>query len=158
MPFYTTTRFRPSRSIGYLCKRVGKLAHGMIEARFADHDISFSQWIAMAQISSGVLDTAGDVARDLGHDSGATTRLIDLLESRGLILRTRDPKDRRVVRLSMTPEGTAATEATTPRVMAFWNEALSEFDDEEAEQLLGLMQRLYHKLETMDAAGGSSHE
>ena len=45
------------------------------------------------------------VARLLTQEAQSTTELADRLERRGLVRRTRDPRDRRLVLLELTPEG-----------------------------------------------------
>ena len=48
--------------------------------------------------------TAGELAEAVGLSPGAVTTVIDRLEERGLVTRSRDPDDRRRVTLKMTPE------------------------------------------------------
>jgi len=152
MGYYTGSNFTPCRSIGYLLKRAHKMALGLIENRFRDQDISFSQWVALALVDAGITDTTAGIARDLGHDSGATTRLVDSLHDRGLIQRERDPSDRRVTRLTMTEEGDAVRTDLTPRLMNFWNDALGEFSAEEVDQAMSFLERLTSRLEAMAKA------
>ena len=49
--------------------------------------------------------TSAELARDICHDAGSLTRILDELEQRDLIARARSETDRRVVSLSMTPSG-----------------------------------------------------
>lgn len=152
MAYYQLASFQPCDSLGYRVKRLHKAAHALIEERFRDLDLSFSQWVSLAVIRSGSVDTSAGLASHLGHDSGATTRLVDGLEARGFIQRDRDTNDRRVVRLSLTPEGRAACDALTPRVMDFWNEVLEEFPAAEIDRFLATLRRLDDRLETMAGA------
>jgi DNA-binding MarR family transcriptional regulator len=48
--------------------------------------------------------TAGELAEAVGLSPGAVTTVLDRLEARGLVTRSRDPDDRRRVTLKMTPE------------------------------------------------------
>jgi DNA-binding MarR family transcriptional regulator len=48
--------------------------------------------------------SAGRLAKRARISPGATTSLLDRLESRGLVRRTRDTKDRRRVLVEVTPE------------------------------------------------------
>ena len=142
LPFYDTASFDPERSIGYLVKRLGKLSTAHIEASFAGRELTFTHWIAMAMLRHGMADTGATLARGIGHDSGATTRLIDSLEARGLIERTRCCEDRRVVRLACTPEGLRQFDALTPLVLAVWNDVLGGFDGIEVEMFITMLTRL----------------
>lgn len=49
--------------------------------------------------------TMGDLARDLQTGPTAITGLVDRLEERGLVERVADPRDRRVIRVRLTPKG-----------------------------------------------------
>ncbi len=48
--------------------------------------------------------TAGELARRIGLSTGAVTAVIDRLERARLVLRRRDPADRRRVNIELTPE------------------------------------------------------
>jgi DNA-binding MarR family transcriptional regulator len=48
--------------------------------------------------------TAGELAVAVGLSRGAVTTVLDRLERRGFLTRTRDPADRRRVTLKLTPE------------------------------------------------------
>src|SRR5256885_9584707 len=50
--------------------------------------------------------SAGELAKRTGLTSGAVTRLIDRLESRGIARRRADPQDRRRVLVEITPMAT----------------------------------------------------
>lgn len=141
-PFYDQASFEPERSIGYLLKRLSKLSSAQIEASFAGSDLTLTHWIALAMLHHRQADTGADLARWIGHDSGATTRLIDGLESRGLVERRRCPDDRRVVRLAVTPEGLRRFDALTPLLLEVWNEALADFRHDEVETLIAMLGRL----------------
>ena len=50
----------------------------------------------------------GALAERAGISAPTTSRLVDCLEERGLIVRTCDPDDHRAIRVSLSPEGEAA--------------------------------------------------
>jgi DNA-binding MarR family transcriptional regulator len=65
--------------------------------------ISKSDLRALNRLENGPMQ-AGEIAISLGLTTGAITTLIDRLESKGLVIRTRDPNDRRVVLIEPTPK------------------------------------------------------
>lgn len=144
---YSVDTFRTQNSVGYLIKRLHQLALPRIESSFANEELNVSHWIALISLRDGAATTCAEIARHLGHDTGATTRLIDQLEERGLVTRQRSTDDRRVVRLSLTPSGRAALKALTPYVVEFWNGALEEFSPSEFATLLALLTRLLARVE-----------
>lgn len=130
------------RSPGRLLRRIQKLVWPLVEARFAGADISFVQWVALKTVHEDVVSTAGELARDLDITTGATTRLIDSLEERGLLARDRCGVDRRVVRLDVTEAGYDKVMEVAPRVVETWNELLAGFEDGEVDQLVALLTKL----------------
>jgi MarR family transcriptional regulator, organic hydroperoxide resistance regulator len=82
----------------------------------------------------------GEIGRLYGVDPSRVTRLAKQLEGEGLIERTRDPEDNRVVRMHLTSEGRRAFEMAAERSEAFKNRvrrALSEEEHRELRRLLG---------------------
>src|SRR5262249_5649583 len=120
--FYSVENFEARRSIGYLVRRLHNLIVPRAEALFADADFTFSQWVVLMAVRDGIANTCGEIARHMDHDTGATTRLVDQLEERGLLARRRSTTDRRVVHLEITPAGKALTKSLMPRLIGFWNE------------------------------------
>lgn len=50
-------------------------------------------------------DTARDITQLRGIPKSQVSQAVDLLAAEGLLLRTPDPEDRRIVHLSITPQG-----------------------------------------------------
>ncbi|MEG3160041.1 MarR family transcriptional regulator [Sphingomonas sp. LB2R24] len=148
MDFYTTEAFGPDCSLGFLARRINQGVQGALEPLFAVAGPSVTQWSAMVSIWFGRANTCADLARDLAHDRGATTRLVDTLEQQGWVTRTRATDDRRVVNLMLTPEGTAVTLDCRDRAVAYWNRVLVDWDRSEVETMIGLMQKLRGTLES----------
>ncbi len=144
---YRAETFEARRSVGYLIKRLHGLYMPRIEALFANEELTFSHWIALIALRDGVASTCADIARHMNHDSGAVTRLVDQLERRGLLTRERSKDDRRVVVLSLTPQGRNVVRTLMPHVIDFWNGALDEFSPEEFEHLVELLTRLAARIE-----------
>ena len=103
--FYSVDELRPRISLGYLLRRINKLSTAQVEAAFDGNDISFTQWVVLALIASGTANTCSDLSRDMDHNSGAMTRVVDQLEERGLLVRRRDEGDRRISKLIITDTG-----------------------------------------------------
>jgi DNA-binding MarR family transcriptional regulator len=151
-PFYRVADFDCRKSLGYLSRRFHNLITAQAEALFADAELTFTQWVTLMALRDGIADTAADIARHLGHDTGATTRMIDQMEQRGLVTRTRSAEDRRVVHLALTAQGRATAKALLPRIIDFWNEALDGFAPSDIEMLTTLLTRVVTRLEEIPAA------
>jgi DNA-binding MarR family transcriptional regulator len=146
-PFYRSTQYGMSNSVGYLIRRSSNLLMPQMEALFASESLTFSQWTVLMALREWGQSTAADLARNICHDAGSLTRILDELEERGLITRARSETDRRVVALTLTTKGLSMVETLLPRVVEFWNGLLSGFSHLEIKALVKLLGRL------VDAAG-----
>lgn len=131
-----------SRSPGRLIRRLDKIMASHVEAKFDGFDLSFQQWIALKVVRDGIVGSAGELSAELGITTGATTRMIDLLESRGLLVRDRTAEDRRVVRLAVTEEGRDTVAVLQERVVSSWNALVADFTQDEAKLLVTLLTKL----------------
>ncbi len=150
---YTVEGFRAGESLGYLVRRLHNLIMPRAEALFEEAEFTFSQWVVLMAVRDGVASRCADLARMMEHDAGATTRLIDQMENRGLIQRRRSTTDRRVVHLEITPAGKAVAKALIPRIVTFWNSVLEDFSEQEFTQLVALLIRLAERIEMEPAPG-----
>jgi DNA-binding MarR family transcriptional regulator len=122
------------------------------EGLFADAEITFSHWVSLMALRDGVATTAAELARHMNHDTGAVTRLIDQLEKRNLVVRTRDKSDRRVINLSLTAEGRALSGALTPRIVGLWNNVLEEFSRNDISNWISITAKMVEALEATPVA------
>ena len=67
---------------------------------------------------------------------------MNTLEKKKYITREIDPKDRRKVSISATPEGKAAAEESKKKYDEIWDEILTRFGEDNMRQLLDLMRDL----------------
>ncbi|MNI90109.1 Organic hydroperoxide resistance transcriptional regulator [compost metagenome] len=89
---------------------------------------------------------AVDVARQLSLSSGATTIVLNQLESEGLIQRVRSEEDRRIVWLSLTSDGEQlARTLIANRGRMTW-ELLQALTEEEQQQMIGMLKKIELKL------------
>jgi DNA-binding MarR family transcriptional regulator len=87
--------------------------------------------------------SAGDLAKRTGLTSGAVTRLIDRLESRGIARRRSDPQDRRRVLVEIT---TMATRAAAPFYAPIERESdrlMDGYTESELELILAFVRKSY---------------
>ena len=89
----------------------------------------------------------GEIGRLYGVDPSRVTRLAKQLEGEGLIERTRDPEDNRVVRMSLTLEGRRAFEMATERSEAFRSRVRRALNEEEHKELRRLLGKLTEAME-----------
>lgn len=152
MKFYDGRNYKPEESLGHLMKRVMLLMQRRVERRLVVHDLTSAQWIPLWQLSLGHADTAQGLAALMNMDAGAMTRLIDRLESKGLLARERSQDDRRVVRLRLTAAGREVVGHIPPVLAEVNNEALEGFTKEEFKLLQALLLRMHATLSATEEA------
>lgn len=69
--------------------------------------LTYPQYLAMVALWEADDLTVGELGHRLGLESSTLTPLLKRLEAMGLVSRTRDPKDERQVRISLTNQGQA---------------------------------------------------
>jgi DNA-binding MarR family transcriptional regulator len=90
------------RDIAAACRRLHSAIDAMDQAAADLLGISRNDLRCLNLLEHGPLPPTR-IAAALGLTSGSVTALVDRLERRGLIERSRDPADRRGVRVSATP-------------------------------------------------------
>lgn len=84
----------------------------------------------------------GELGRKLLRSNPNMTALLDTLERNGWIQRERGPEDRRVVKVSLTPEGRRVIEKVFPAHAAHIAALMGALTAEEQEQLGALCKKL----------------
>ena len=140
--FYKVADYGMKNSVGYLIRRSSNLLLPQMEDLFADLSLTFSQYTVLMALRDGDFTNAADLARNICHDAGSLTRILDQLEERGLITRRRNAADRREVSLALTARGRALIETVLPRVVDFWNTTLEGFSATEIREMIRLLTRL----------------
>ena len=72
----------------------------------------------------------------------AISYILNTLEKKNYITREIDPKDRRKVSISATPEGRAAAEQSMKKYDEIWDEILKRFGEDNMKNLIELIQSL----------------
>lgn len=139
---YDPKRFQPREGLGYILSRVRKTYIGEVEKELAPYDISSSQWAVILNIADGRGGTAAELCKNMRYDPGAMTRMLDRLERKGFLQRTRVPGDRRTVQLELTASGKALRPKIAAALARVLNRLLTGFSKSEVRQLQDLLNRM----------------
>jgi DNA-binding MarR family transcriptional regulator len=146
---YDIETFQPRKAVGHLVNRVRNELLAALDAelesdkRLARLELSSAQYIIVATLAlSDTPKSASDLCKGISYDAGAMTRMIDRLESKGLLRRERSPDDRRLVYLELTEEGKAAFPRMRELSMNVANRFLRGFTKVEARQLESFLTRM----------------
>jgi DNA-binding MarR family transcriptional regulator len=156
---YESATYQPGRSIGALLSRVKVEMLSALDRelaqdkRLAPLEMSAAQWIIVANLASGPGEpkSAADLCKVISYDAGAMTRMLDRLEAKGLIRRTRSSQDRRLLKLELTEDGRAAYPRMREIAMSVANRFLHGFTKSEARQLEGFLNRMVENAQELPA-------
>jgi DNA-binding MarR family transcriptional regulator len=107
MQHFTPETFVPLGSIGHLLALANQYKDRLLDASLVEEDVTAAQFKVIMLIGKGRADTSGDLSRALSIDSGSMTRMLDRLQAKELIERSRCEQDRRSMRLALTAKGDA---------------------------------------------------
>lgn len=135
---------KPPESLGILLGLVKSELVRALEQELAERgvDLRFSQVQALMRLAHHGPMSAGELARSLGHDGGATTRLLDQLEERGYLRRKPDKQDRRALRIELTAAGKSLCRNLTGCRDRVMDAAQRSLKADEREQLIEYLQRV----------------
>jgi len=138
----------PEANMGLLFRQVrdAMWADMAREMAAAGHELTYSQFVTIKRLAMDSSDGVTDLARWAQVNPGAMTRLLDKLETRGLLRRIADPSDRRALHIVLTDAGQAIwsdIQHCGERVRA---RAMQGLDDSEREQLFRLLNQVLQNL------------
>lgn len=139
---YNSSNYTPDESVGYLLKRTGSTLAIAIDRALAEYEMTHAQLGIFLKLLHKQANTAADLARETMSDTGSMTRILDRLEEKGFIQRTRSSADRRVVQVELTPKGERLADTVSEVAMTVLNHHLRGFSLDEVEQLKGLLRRM----------------
>jgi len=154
---YDSASYQPRKAIGALLTRVKVAMLAALDEelardrRLAPLDLSAAQWAVIASLAGEDRKSASDLCKGISYDAGAMTRMLDRLEGKGLIRRSRSPDDRRLVHLELTEEGRAAYPRMREISLGVANRFLRGFTKAEARQLESLLTRMLENAQVPEA-------
>jgi DNA-binding MarR family transcriptional regulator len=158
---YDSASYQPRKAIGALLTRVKVEMLAALDAelaadkRLAPLELSAAQWAVIASLAAGSEpQSAADLCKGISYDAGAMTRMLDRLESKGLLRRRRSADDRRLVHLELTDEGKAAYPRMREISLTVANRFLRGFSRTEARALESLLTRMLENAPGYEARAG----
>jgi MarR family transcriptional regulator for hemolysin len=100
------------------------------------------KWFILTNLHGDEWRTQHELARALHIEGPTLTRHLDGLEEDGLVVRRRDPSDRRAVSVELTDAGRAKHAEMLRAVQSFNRRLLAGFSAEEIDELRALLAKL----------------
>jgi DNA-binding MarR family transcriptional regulator len=130
--------------------RLTTLSHE-IAANFAkiygtEFGISIAEWRVLVHLDHSEAISVREIHHAVRLDKMAVTRAVQRLSDRGLISKSANLADRRLLSLVLTQKGHALVLSVDPVARAFQRELMSELDSSEIQELDRLLQKLWQGL------------
>lgn len=139
---YDVRSFSSGDAVGARVARARKALAEEFARELEPLGLSVQQALVIILLGDKRVEKAAEMCRELSHDAGAMTRLIDKLESMGLARRVRESHDRRSARLELTKQGRAMHGEVTRVQVEVLNRMLRGFSRTEVRTLEKLLQRI----------------
>lgn len=135
--------------IGMKLVRVGRMVRAIANQKFvrANFPITPEQFTVL----TAILDHDGLYQRQIGaltlKDRPNITRIINILEEKGLVTRTPDTNKRKIFKINITDKGKEAYNEVLPTVAEHWQSTVEDVSDEELENCLTVLNKIKANLE-----------
>ncbi|MEM7797555.1 MAG: MarR family transcriptional regulator [Chloroflexota bacterium] len=111
------------------------------------HKFTADQWHVLHTIAANSGLSQNELKDLVNKDKPTISRMIDVLERRGLVERTRSEIDRRRFQLALTAEGEAIYQQMQPKVVDFVNHFLSPISSEDRSHFYRILAQINAGLE-----------
>ncbi|QXW17170.1 MarR family transcriptional regulator [Comamonas aquatica] len=141
---------------GHMLMRVSRTWRSVVDGRLADLGLTDTTWVPLFHLhAADQALTLKQLAQRVGLDSSTLVRVVDLLESRGLVVRETDASDRRSKSLRLTEQGLAVVADVRGKLYQVEAQVLAGMDARTVSTLREGMQQLHERLaciQTQDKA------
>ena len=129
-------------SIGLELRRTDRAVEADLQARLASIGLQIGMWLYLRALWHEDGLTQSELARRVRASKPTTLAQLRRMELRGLIRFERRSKDKRLVRVRLTPEGRALKPKLLPIARLNHNAALAGFKKAEMEMLFNALARI----------------
>jgi len=141
--------YDPEANPGYHFGRTFYALKQGLRKAFLDNgiDITPEQWFALAFLWKSEGMNQCELAEATTKDRTTITRIVDRLERKGLIVRKRDPKDRRSYNLHPTAKSQELRAVAVPVAKAFRDKVFGGLPHEDIEAVRTILDAIQRRLE-----------
>jgi MarR family transcriptional regulator, transcriptional regulator for hemolysin len=130
------------RPIGLHLAQAQKAVARAFNDALAEAGGSVPVWLVLLSAAHGRPGSQLDLARAVGIEGPTLTRHLDRLEESGLVVRKRDPDDRRAIRVELTEAGERLFGDLRQAAIAFDRRLTAGFEEGQLDELRALLDRL----------------
>ena len=145
--------YDPQESLGFMTITVNRLMSACLRRKMREDgiDLTAEQWGILVLL----WNHAGSTQEELAHvgcvDKSSMSRVLSLMEAKGLIIRRTDPADARVTLLSLTPAGKRVREEVREFLAGLFAGMLGHVAPAQREALLASLDMLRRCMDAVRA-------
>jgi MarR family transcriptional regulator, transcriptional regulator for hemolysin len=128
--------------IGRVLDSTAKLLSRAFDQQLVEAGGTRPGWLILLALKQQRHRTQQDLAGAVGIEGPTLTHHLDAMQKAGLIERTRDPDDRRIVRVELTDAGEKLFRQLAKAAMGFDQRLREGVSDEELDAVRGVLERL----------------
>jgi MarR family transcriptional regulator for hemolysin len=134
---------RPAGSpLGLHLTRISRIVSRAFDDALAAAGGSLPIWLVLISLKSGQPHSQRELAEAVGIQGATLTHHLNAMESAGLVTRRRDPGNRRLHVVELTPDGDALFLRLRDAAMAFDRQLRAGLSESDSDQLEALLTRL----------------
>jgi len=151
-PLDDTYFYDPDKAPGFLISRTAIRLRLGLRRVFLEHglDVTPEQWGVLLCLWREEGLTQSELADRTVKDRTTITRILDLLEKKGLAARRKDANDRRTFRIHLTEAGRRAREVLFPLVRGYAEKIYADLLDAEFAALETIMGKINGRLDELE--------
>ena len=127
--------------VGFILRQASQ-RHAVLFAERMVDELTPTQFTALVKLFTEGVVSQNRLGRLTAMDAATIKGVIDRLSARGYIEAAVDPADARLRLLTLSARGREVVERALPAAAAITEATLAPLNDEEREQLIGLLRRL----------------
>ncbi|WP_117160966.1 MarR family winged helix-turn-helix transcriptional regulator [Paraliobacillus sp. X-1268] len=133
-------------SIGFLLSRTFYTYQKYLTNLLRDYSITPEQFGVIHQLRRHPGISQKELAALHGKDQTSIGKTLDRLEKKELIIRSKDPSDRRAIKLFISPNGEDIYNTVSPMVQDLNNQLNQLLTDNKSEQLIESLNEIFNNL------------
>jgi len=145
---HTPPQLDAGQSVGYLTRYAHRAFAKALAAELAPHDILGGQWSVLRVLWEQEGLSQVDLAERMRVEKASLTSVLDAMERRKLIVRSRNSDDRRKVSINLTSYGRGLKAQLLPYGASINRKATRGMSAAEVDQLRGMLARVIRNLES----------
>lgn len=129
--------------LGYNCRLACLRIFSLFMERMAEYELRPVEYTILTMVNANPDTNQKRLAQAINVSPPNLAPLLDKLEKRGLLMRKRNPTDKRSQTLALTPEGMQLCQKADKTAAELEYEATNMLTDEERTKLLHLLQKIF---------------